>query len=167
VNQGLIWLMMGPGTLPSQGVDRMDMLRYAEWINGRKPLEGHELLSALPEIGRIAKVEVDDGNPYPVDSAKALQAIAARMELVARRPEVGGMVFVQGTNSIEETAYFLNLTVHTDKPMVVTGAQRPFTAQGSDGPLNLIDAIRVAGSTKAQGKGSWWSPTARSMRRGT
>jgi len=153
VNQGLIWLMMGPGTLPSQGVDRMDMLRYAEWISGRKPLKGHELLSALPEIGRIAKVEVDDGNPYPVDSAKGLQAIAARMELVARRPEVGGMVFVQGTNSIEETAYFLNLTVHTDKPMVVTGAQRPFTALGSDGPLNLIDAIRVAGSTKAQGIG--------------
>ena len=141
--------MIGPGTLPGQGVDRMDMLRYAEWISGRKPLKGDELLAALPEIGRIAKVEVDDKNPYPIDSAKALQAIAARMEAVARRPEVGGIVFVQGTNSIEETSYFLNLTVHTNKPIVVTGAQRPFTALGSDGPLNLIDAIRVAASSKA------------------
>ena len=145
--------MIGPGTLPGQGVDRMDMLRYAEWVSGRKPLTGNELLAALPEIGRIAKVEVDDKNPHPIDSAKALQAIAGRMELVACRPEVGGIVFVQGTNSIEETAYFLNLTVHTDKPIVVTGAQRPFTALGSDGPLNLIDAIRVAASSKARGAG--------------
>jgi L-asparaginase len=129
------------------------MLRYAEWVSGRKPLKGNELLAALPEIGRIAKVEVDDKNPHPIDSAKALQAIAGRMELVARRPEVGGIVFVQGTNSIEETAYFLNLTVHTDKSIVVTGAQRPFTALGSDGPLNLIDAIRVAASSKARGMG--------------
>ena len=145
--------MIGPGTLPGQGVDRMDMLRYAEWVSGRKPLTGNELLAALPEIGRIAKVEVDDKNPHPIDSAKALQAIAGRMELVARRPEVGGIVFVQGTNSIEETAYFLNLTVHADKPIVVTGAQRPFTALGSDGPLNLIDAIRVAASSEARGVG--------------
>jgi len=145
--------MIGPGTLPGQGVDRMDMLRYAEWVSGRKPLNGNELVAALPEIGHIAKVEVDDKNPHPIDSAKALQGIAARMELVARRPEVGGIVFVQGTNSIEETAYFLNLTVHTDKPIVVTGAQRPFTALGSDGPLNLIDAIRVAASSKARGMG--------------
>ena len=153
MDQTLIWLMIGPGTLPAQGVDRLDMLRYAEWVSGRKPLTGNELLAALPEIGRIAKVEVDDQNPHPIDSAKALQAIAGRMELVARRPEVGGIVFVQGTNSIEETAYFLNLTVHTDKPIVVTGAQRPFTAHGSDGPLNLIDAIRVAASSKARGMG--------------
>jgi L-asparaginase len=153
VSEPLVWLMLGPGTLPSQGVDRMDMLRYAEWISMRAPLKGHELLAALPEISRIAKVEVDDGNPYPIDSAKSLQALALRMEFVARRPEVGGIVFAQGTNSIEETAYFLNLTVHTKKPIIVTGAQRPFTALGSDGPLNLIDAVRTAASSKAQGMG--------------
>jgi L-asparaginase len=149
----MIWLMIGPGTLPSQGLDRMDMLRYAEWVSGQPPLKGHELLSALPEIARIAKVEVDDANPYPIGSGNDLRALALRMELVARRPDVGGIVFVQGTNSIEETAYFLNLTVRTNKPIVVTGAQRPFTALGSDGPLNLIDAIRVAGSANAQGMG--------------
>ena len=90
------------------------------------------------------------------------------MEAVARRPEVGGIVFVQGTNSIEETAYFLNLTVHTNKPIVVTGAQRPFTALGSDGPLNLIDAMRVARLTQGPPQGSAGGrPTARSMPRGT
>src|SRR5262245_2617609 len=149
----LIWLMIGPGTLTSQGTDRMDTLRYAEWRSGRPRLNGHELLAAVPEIAGVAKVEVDDGNPYPIASANDLCALALRMELVARRSEIGGIVFVQGTNSIEETAYFLNLTVHTDKPIVVTGAQRPFTALGSDGPLNLIDAIRVAASSKARGMG--------------
>jgi L-asparaginase len=131
----------------------MDLLRYAVWRSGRPPLTGRELLAALPEIGQIAKVEVDDANPYPIASADDLRAIALRMELVARRPEVGGIVFVQGTNSIEETAYFLNLTVHTEKPVIVTGAQRPFTAIGSDAQLNLIDAIRVAASPKAHGLG--------------
>src|SRR5947209_7136947 len=111
MDQKLIWLMIGPGTLPSQGVDRMDMLRYAVWISGRPPLTGSELLAAVPEIGGFAKVEVDDGNPYPIATADDLRALAVRMELVARRPEIGGIVFAQGTNSIEETAYFLNLTV--------------------------------------------------------
>jgi L-asparaginase len=69
------------------------------------------------------------------------------------RPDVDGLVHVQGTNSIEETAYLLNLAVHSDKPIVVTGAQRPFTALSSDGAANLFDAIRVAGSTEARGKG--------------
>ena len=54
MDQTLIWLMIGPGTLPGQGVDRMDMLRYAEWVSGRKPLNGNELVAALPEIGHIA-----------------------------------------------------------------------------------------------------------------
>src|SRR5262245_34009988 len=150
----LVWLIIGPGTLTSQGTDRMDTLRYAEWRSGRPRLNGHELLAAVPEVAGIAKVEVDDGNPYPIASAGDLRALALRMELVARRPEIGGIVFVQGTNSIEETAYFLNLTVHTDKPLVVTGAQRPFTALGSDAQLNLIDAIRVAASAKATGMGA-------------
>ncbi|MBV9238864.1 MAG: asparaginase [Xanthobacteraceae bacterium] len=153
MDQKLIWLMIGPGTLPSQGVDRMDMLRYAVWISGRPPLTGCELIAALPEITRIAKLDVDDGNPYAIDSGNNLRALAARMQLVARRPEVGGIVFIQGTNSIEETAYFLNLTVRTDKPVIVTGAQRPFTALSSDAQLNLYDAVRVAASDEAKGKG--------------
>ena len=75
------------------------------------------------------------------------------MNELAARGDVDGIVFVQGTNSIEETAYFLNLTVRTDKPVIVTGAQRPFTALSTDGPLNLIDAMRVAVSDEARGMG--------------
>ena len=55
-----IRLLMGPGTLHSQGVDRMDMLRYGVWISGRQPLDGHALLAAVPEIAEFAAVTVDD-----------------------------------------------------------------------------------------------------------
>ncbi len=62
-------------------------------------------------------------------------------------------MFVQGTNVLEETAYFLNLTVKSAKPVVVTGAQRPFTALSSDAALNLYDAFRVAAHPDTHGKG--------------
>src|SRR4051812_13131261 len=148
-----IRLLIGPGTLPSQGVDRMDMLRYAEWKSGRPPLTGQQLLAAVPEVAEIAVVDLDAGNPHGIATLDDLRTLALRMQQLAQRSDVDGLVFAQGTNSIEETAYFLNLTVRTGKPVVVTGAQRPFTALGSDGPLNLIDAIRVASSPEAAGAG--------------
>jgi L-asparaginase len=148
-----IRLLMGPGTLHSQGVDRMDMLRYGVWISGRQPLDGNALLTAVPEITEFAQVTVDDKNPYGIATFDDLRVLALRMNELARDPGVDGIVFVQGTNNIEENAYFLNLTVRTGKPLIVTGAQRPFTALSSDGPLNLLNAIRVAACDEARGKG--------------
>jgi L-asparaginase len=146
-------LLIGPGTLHSQGKDRLDLLRYNEVLSGRPRLTGEQLLDAVPEIARVARVGVDPGNPFEMATPENLRLLARHVEQVLGEPEVDGLVFVQGTNSIEETAYFLNLTVHTDKPVVVTGAQRPFTALSSDGALNLVNAIRVAGAPLARGKG--------------
>lgn len=148
-----IHLLLGPGTLPSQGVDRLDMLRYGAWISGRPMLDGHALLKAVPEIASFANVTVDAGNPYGIANFDELRTLALRMETLARDPSVDGIVYAQGTNSIEENAYFLNLTVHTGKPVIVTGAQRPFTALSTDGPLNLLNAVRVAACDDAKGKG--------------
>jgi L-asparaginase len=75
------------------------------------------------------------------------------MGSLATRDDVDGIVFGQGTNGLAETAYFLNLTVRTRKPIVVTGAQRPFTALSTDWPMNLLDAIRAAGAAEAAAKG--------------
>jgi L-asparaginase len=66
---------------------------------------------------------------------------------------VAGIVVTHGTNTLEETAYFLNLTVRHDRPVVLVGAQRPSTAISADGPLNLLNAVRVAVSPQARGKG--------------
>ena len=146
-------LLLGPGTLHSQGKDRLDMLRYMEVFSGRPRLTGEQLVEAVPEIGQFAEVHVDPGNPHEMGTPDNLRALACHVAAVLGRPDVDGLVFVQGTNSIEETAFFLNLTVRAEKPLVVTGAQRPFPALSSDGALNLLNAIRVAGSAEAQGKG--------------
>jgi L-asparaginase len=71
-----------------------------------------------------------------------------------RSQDVDGVVFVQGTNTLEETAYFLSLTVKSDKPVVVTGAQRPYNGLSTDGPINLLDSIRAAASPESRGKGA-------------
>lgn len=148
-----IKLLLGPGTLPSQGIDRLDTLRYGAWLSGRPAMTGEELLAAIPEISGIAAVTVDEGNPHPIGIVDDLQRLARRIDSLMRRDDVDGLVMVQGTNSIEETAFFLNLTVRTSKPVIVTGAQRPFTALSSDGAANLYNAIRVAGARDAAGKG--------------
>src|ERR1700692_3844226 len=136
LNRGLprIHLMIGPGTLPSVGKDRMDLLRYR--LSGIPRLTGAQMLEPLPEIGKIARIEVDKGNPYGQASYEDLRKLALRADAVLRSPEVDGLVYVQGTNTIEETSYFLSLTVHSDKPIVVTGAQRPFNALSSDAQMN-------------------------------
>jgi L-asparaginase len=66
---------------------------------------------------------------------------------------VAGVVITHGTNTLEETAYFLNLTVRHDRPVVLVGAQRPATAISADGPLNLLNAVRTAVAPEARGKG--------------
>lgn len=146
-----IHLLIGPGTLPSQGSGRLDFTRYRR--SGRPRMTGQELLAALPEIAELARVEVDAGNPYEVATLDEVRKLALRVNEVLRRPEADGVVFIQGTNTLEETAYFLTLAVRSAKPVIVTGAQRPFTALSSDAQLNLLDAFRVAISPEASGKG--------------
>jgi L-asparaginase len=146
-----VHLMIGPGTLPSVGKDRMDLLRYR--LSGIPRMTGEQMLEPLPEIAKIARVEVDKGNPYGQASYEDLRKLALRAEEVLRSSETDGLVYVQGTNTIEETAYFLGLTVHSDKPIVVTGAQRPYNGLSSDAQMNLLDAVRLACSAQSRGKG--------------
>ena len=147
-----IQLMIGPGTLPSVGKDRMDLLRYR--LSGIPRLTGEQMLEPLPEITKVARVEVDRGNPYDQGSYEALRKLALRAEEVLQSPDVDGLVYVQGTNTIEETSYFLSLTVHSEKPIVVTGAQRPYNALSSDAQMNLLDAVRLACAPASRGKGA-------------
>jgi L-asparaginase len=147
-----IHLMIGPGTLPSVGKDRMDLLRYR--LSGNPRLTGEQMLEPLPEIAKVARVDVDKGNPYDQGSYEDLRKLALRADEVLRSPDIDGLVYVQGTNTIEETTYFLSLTVHSDKPIVVTGAQRPFNGLSSDAQMNLLDAVRLASAPASRGKGA-------------
>src|SRR5215467_5502134 len=147
-----VHLLIGPGTLPSVGRDRMDLVQYRK--SGNPRMTGAQMLEQLPEIAKIARVDVDKANPYEQASYDSLRKLALRVDEVLRSPDVDGAVYVQGTNTIEETAYFLNLTVHSDKPIVVTGAQRPFNALSSDAQMNLLDAVRLASAPASRGKGT-------------
>lgn len=146
-----IHLLLGPGTLHSRGSGRMDFAHYRN--SGKPRMTGEELLTQIPEIAQVARVTVDAGNPHDVATLEEIRRLALRVNELSQRPDVDGIVFVQGTNVLEETAYFLTLTVNSTKPVVVTGAQRPFTALSSDAPLNLYDAFRVAAHTGTHGKG--------------
>jgi L-asparaginase type II len=146
-----IQLMIGPGTLPSVGKDRMDLLRYR--LSGNPRLTGEQMLEALPEIAKVARIKVDKGNPYAQATHEDLRKLALRVEEVLQSPDIDGLVYVQGTNTIEETSYFLGLTVHSEKPIVVTGAQRPYNGLSSDAQMNLLDAVRLACAPESRGKG--------------
>src|SRR5262249_15312908 len=82
------------------------------------------------------------------------KSLSERFSARLNDPDIAGVVFTHGTNTIEETAYFMNLTVRSEKPVVIVGAQRPFSTLSSDAPLNLLNAIRVAADPASRNKGT-------------
>ncbi|WP_242539763.1 type II asparaginase [Trinickia mobilis] len=113
------------------------------------------ILNAVPQVRRIAELraeQVVSVDSHDIDNAMLL-TIARRVDAVLSQPDVEGVVLTHGTDTLEETAYFLNLTIKRSKPIVVVGAMRPSTALSADGPLNLYNAVRVATSAQAAGKG--------------
>jgi L-asparaginase len=116
----------------------------------------NEIVALIPNVQRYAEVEteqfsnVSSPNITPehwLDLAKRIN------ELFEQRPDLSGIVVTHGTSRLEETAFFLYLTIKSDRPVVVVGAQRPPTGISPDGPINLLSAIRVAGAAESRGKG--------------
>ena len=79
--------------------------------------------------------------------------LATRINELLAKPDVAGVVITHGTDTIEETAYFLNLVVKSKKPVVMTASMRPSTALSADGPLNFYNAVAVAADKDAAGRG--------------
>jgi L-asparaginase len=139
------------GTIAGRGASSTSLSNYEPGA-----LLGDELVNAVPEIKRHAEVRVEQ--LFNVNSSDLTVAnwitLANRInKILADDPAVAGIVVTHGTNTLEETAYFLNLTVKHDRPVVVVGAQRPSTAISADGPLNLLNAVRTAAAPQARGKG--------------
>ena len=147
-----VHLMTGAGTLPRNPTNRLEYLRYA--TTGEPRLTGKELIERIPEVQKFARVTVESDEFIPYDQPQELKALSLRMSARLAEPDIAGIVFTHGTNTIEETAYFMNLTVRSEKPVVIVGAQRPFSTLSSDAPLNLLNAIRVAADPAARGKGT-------------
>jgi len=119
-------------------------------------LTAEQVLASVPELGRFAQVEAEQFSNVasPLITPEQWVALSKRINTVLReREDLAGVVVTHGTDRMEETAFFLYLTVRSDKPVVVVGAQRPATGISPDGPINLLAAVRVAATPKAVGKG--------------
>jgi L-asparaginase len=109
----------------------------------------------VPGVDKLAKVKGEQiSNVGSQDmSFDILLKLAKRINELAKSPDVDGIVITHGTDTMEESAFFLNLTARTDKPVVLVGSMRPSTAVSADGPLNLYNAVAVASDPQAKGRG--------------
>jgi len=115
-----------------------------------------KIIASVPEISKVANVKGEQIFQIGSESFnnERLLKLAKRVSELLKQPDVDGIVITHGTDTIEETAYFLNLTLKSDKPVVVVGSMRPGTALGADGALNLYDAVLVASNPASKGKGT-------------
>jgi L-asparaginase len=113
------------------------------------------MITAVPGIKDLANVKGEQiSNVGSQDmSFEIMLNLAKRINALLATPDVDGIVVTHGTDTMEETAYFLNLVVKSDKPVVMVGSMRPSTAVSADGPLNLYNAVGVAVDPKSRGRG--------------
>ena len=118
-------------------------------------LHAGEVAEVIPELKKTARIEIEE--VFRVGSSDITPdrwlVLTGKINQLAASGDVRGFVVTHGSNTLEETAYFLHLTVKTEKPVALTAAQRQFTTLSSDSPKNFLDAVRVAASAAAAGKG--------------
>lgn len=138
------------GTIASAGAS---VINSATYTAARVPVD--KLLAGLPELANVANVRGEQVSQIASESFnnETLMKLGKRVSALVKQPDVDGIVVTHGTDTLEETAYFLNLVIRTSKPIVVVGSMRPGTALSADGALNLYDAVSVAASKDAAGKG--------------
>jgi L-asparaginase len=141
------------GTIASLGTSSLDVMDYAEY--GQK-IAIEDIIARVPELGLVAEVEpaaFRNVSSSAITAADWMDLRRLIQDRCAAQPAVAGVVILHGTGTLEETAFFLHLTVDVEQPVVLVGAQRPLSAVSSDGPMNLLNAVRVAAHEKARGRG--------------
>jgi L-asparaginase len=141
------------GTISTVGDSRNDYMNYSY---GNRHLSIEEMLERVPEVNGFAEVvpeQLINVGSTEVEPSHWLQLARRINRIFTEDPQAAGVAVTHGTATLEETAYFLNLTVRSRKPVVVTGAMRPASGLGTDSDVNLIDCVRVAAAPAAAGRG--------------
>lgn len=139
------------GTIAGAGASALNSASYTA---AKVPVD--KLLAGLPEVNEIARVTGEQTFQIASESFtnQELLVLGKRVAELLRQDDVHGIVVTHGTDTLEETGFFLNLVIPSDKPVVLVGSMRPGTAISADGALNLLNAVSVAASTDARGKGA-------------
>ncbi|MCR5724307.1 MAG: type II asparaginase [Treponema sp.] len=146
----VVYILATGGTIAGSAASSTQVTGYEAGALGVQTL-----IDAVPAITELADVKGEQicnvGSPNV--TTENWLTIAKRCNEVLKDKDVSGVVVTHGTDTLEETAYFLHLTVRSEKPVIVIGAMRPATAISADGPMNLLNAVKLASSPKGVGKG--------------
>jgi L-asparaginase len=140
------------GTIDSVGLSRLDLAWYTE---ANRRLGPGELLARVPEVSDVARVHEVPFRRLPSHALRSADwlDLGRLVQQLFDDDAADGVVVTHGTNTLEETAYFLNLTLKSDRPVVVIGAMRPASGLSADGDLNLLNGIRVAAAADSRARG--------------
>ncbi len=141
------------GTISGLGNGSLDFFNYG---SAGRFMKGDELVGRIAELSVYADIQTVPYDNIPsteIAPRHWIDLIKIIHDLKGKDPDLAGCVITHGTASLEETAYFLNLTLKVDCSVVLVGAQRPPSALGTDAALNVLNAVRVAASPRASGLG--------------
>jgi L-asparaginase len=140
------------GTIDSVGLNRLDLAWYTE---ANQRLGPGELLARVPEVHDLARVQEVPFRRVPSHALRSADwlELGRLVQKLFDDDVADGVVITHGTNTLEETAYFLNLTLKSDRPVVLIGAMRPASGLSADGDLNLVNGIRVAAAADSRARG--------------
>ena len=150
----------GPAAVSAQGLPRVRVIATGGTIAGQAgagQLTGAALVAAVPELATVARIEVEEFSRIGSSgmTPEHWLRLATRVnELFSQDAGLSGVVVTHGTDTMEETSYFLHLTVTDARPVVLTGSMRVSDAVSADGPANLLSAVRVAADIHARGRGA-------------
>lgn len=145
-----IYLLATGGTIAGKAGSPTQITGYQASV-----LPAESLVEMVPAIGQLARISAEQFSQMDSENMRPENrlALAKRVNALLARNDVDGVVITHGTDSLEESAYFLDLTVKSDKPVVLVGSMRPSTALSADGPLNLYNAVLTAVDNRSIGKG--------------
>lgn len=145
-----VYILASGGTIAGIASSPLDFFGYTA---GAAKIE--DVIAKLPEVNELANLRSENFCQIASENAdpELWLSIAQRAQQLLNSAQVDGLVITSGTDTLEELAYFLNLLLKTSKPVVLTGAMRPLSAYGTDGPVNLYNAVAVAAAEQSCGKG--------------